>query len=99
MACGFLRSEGGATLPDVVESLILDFLEWVGPCGRPYGEVLEAWRTSCPRLPVWEEAFERRLVERSVGLATGRAVTVTDAGREHLERHRRSHDLSAANVW
>ena len=51
-------------MPDPVESLILDLLEWIGPGSRPYPEVIEAWRTSCPRLPVWEEANERGLVER-----------------------------------
>ena len=38
---------------DAVDSLILDLLEWVGPDPRSYAEVMEAWRTSCPRLPVW----------------------------------------------
>ena len=37
-------------MPDAVDSLILDLLEWVGPDPRPYAEVMEAWRTSCPRL-------------------------------------------------
>jgi hypothetical protein len=43
-------------VPDTVESLILDLLKWVGLKPRPYDEVLEAWQTSCPRLPVWEDA-------------------------------------------
>ena len=44
---------------DTVDILILDLLEWMGPNPRPYGEVIEAWRTSCPRLPVWEDANDR----------------------------------------
>ena len=40
-------------MSDTVDSLILDLLEWIGPNTRPYREVIEAWRTSCPRLPVW----------------------------------------------
>jgi hypothetical protein len=44
---------------DPVEPLILDLLEWMGPEPRLYAEVIEAWRTSCPRLPVWEEAGDR----------------------------------------
>ncbi len=47
-----------AVAPDALESLILDLLEWIGPFARPYDEVLEAWRTSCPRFPVWEDARE-----------------------------------------
>ena len=49
---------------DPVDALILDLLEWIGPRGRPYREVIEAWRTSCPRLPVWEHANERGFIER-----------------------------------
>jgi D-3-phosphoglycerate dehydrogenase / 2-oxoglutarate reductase len=48
----------------VVEALILDLLEWVAKRERTYEEVMEAWRTSCPRLPVWEEANDRGLVVR-----------------------------------
>jgi hypothetical protein len=38
-------------MSDTVDALVLDLLEWIGPRPRPYGEVLDAWRTSCPRLP------------------------------------------------
>ena len=48
----------------VVDALILDLLEWVTQRDRTYEEVMEAWRTSCPRLPVWEEANDRGLVVR-----------------------------------
>ena len=51
-------------MPDPVDVLVLDLLEWIGPNGKPYREVMEAWRTSCPRLPVWEEANERGFIER-----------------------------------
>jgi D-3-phosphoglycerate dehydrogenase len=53
--------------------LILELLEWSGPRARPYREVIEAWRKSCPRLPVWEEANERGFIERhhSPGSDTG----------------------------
>ena len=44
------------------ESLILDLLEWLAARDRSYEEVMDAWRTSCPRLPVWEEANDRGLV-------------------------------------
>jgi hypothetical protein len=32
-------------MPDPVDTLILDLLEWIGPKARPYREVMEAWRT------------------------------------------------------
>ena len=67
----------------VVEALILDLLEWVTQRDRTYEEVMEAWRTSCPRLPVWEEANDRGLVIREDvnGLCV---VTITSSGRDLL---------------
>jgi hypothetical protein len=43
----------------VVENLVLDLLEWLGKQDRTYEETMEAWRTSCPKLPVWEDATDR----------------------------------------
>jgi hypothetical protein len=75
-------------MPDpVVESLILDLLEWLGKQDRTYEETMEAWRTSCPKLPVWEEATDRGLI--SMELAEGRnIVRIADAGLALLEQHR-----------
>jgi len=73
---------------DPVENLVLDLLEWIGPGPRPYAEVLEAWRTSCPRLPVWEEANDRGFVECRYEPGVGRAVRVSLVGQEHLRRAR-----------
>ena len=69
-----------------VDALILDLLEWIGPEPRPYAEVMEAWRTSCPRLPVWEEANERGFVARLHEPGQVALVTVTSSGREFLNR-------------
>lgn len=65
------------------ESLVLDLLEWIGPRARPHGDVMEAWRTSCPRLAIWEVALEAGLVE-----VRDRAVSVTAAGFEFLRSRR-----------
>jgi hypothetical protein len=46
----------------VVEALIVDLLEWVATRERSYEEVMDAWRTSCPKLPVWEDANDRGLI-------------------------------------
>ena len=73
-----------------VESLILDLLEWVGPDPRPYAEVLDAWRTSCPRLTVWEDANERGFIARQHQPGQGELVSVSTAGAEHLRSHRSS---------
>jgi len=72
-----------------VDNLIVDLLSWVAKCERSYEEVMEAWRTSCPKLPVWEDANDRGLVAREeVG---GRSVVrITAAGRVFLDQHRTS---------
>jgi D-3-phosphoglycerate dehydrogenase len=63
---------------DAVESLILDLLEWVANGERNYDEVMDAWRTSCPRFPVWEDANQ---------VVGGRIVVrVTSSGRALLEQ-------------
>ena len=67
----------------VVEALILDLLEWVAKRERTYEEVMEAWRTSCPRLPVWEEANDRGLVIRE-DVNGSCVVRITSAGRDLL---------------
>lgn len=76
-------------MSDAVEPLILDLLEWVAQGERAYDEVMEAWRTSCPRLPVWEEANARGLVTRFVSGGAAR-VAITPAGRALLARHKSS---------
>ena len=76
-------------MPDTVDTLILDLLEWLGTGPRPYAEVLDAWRTSCPRLPVWEEANDRGYVDRPYLAGRGQFVSVTQSGAVFLRQHRR----------
>ena len=59
------------------KALILDLVEWIARKPRPYFDVMEAWRTSCPRLPNWEEAVAQKLVVRESGGAAGAMVRVT----------------------
>lgn len=73
---------------DTTETLILDMLEWIGAASRPYREVLEAWRTSCPRLPVWEEAIERGFIVRQRDPHGGTSVSLSPAGAAHLRSFR-----------
>jgi hypothetical protein len=54
----------------------------------PYEEVLDAWRTSCPRFPVWEETNDRGYVERQHASGGGRFVSVSEAGTEYVRTHR-----------
>lgn len=82
-------SQEPALLPERISlsSNLLEFLEWVSAHPRTYAETMEAWRTSCPRLPVWEDAEDGRLVER-VRAGQKTFVQLTDAGRDLLARER-----------
>jgi len=70
-------------MSDTIDCLLRDMLGWLASDPRPYSDVMEAWRTSCPRLTVWEDAVERGLVEqtRAAGCAM---VGVTPAGLAFL---------------
>ena len=71
-------------MSDPIEALILDLLETLAREPRGYTELMEAWRTSCPRLPVWEEANDRGFVCRD-----GALVALTPSGHAHLVAHAR----------
>lgn len=75
-------------MDDPLKALILDLLEWIAPRPRPYPEVIDAWRTSCPRLPVWEEATDRNYVEVRGGEGGILVVGLTPLGRDFLDRNR-----------
>jgi hypothetical protein len=75
-------------MSDNVSDLLLDLLEWLAPGPRPYAEVMDAWRTSCPKLPVWEEVNERGFVARKFFPDHGAFVEVTPAGIEFLRDRR-----------
>ena len=76
-------------MSQTVHNLILDLLEWIGPGSRPYAETMEAWRTSCPRLPIWEEATDLGFIERHRAPGSFAAVSVSPTGAEHLAKHRK----------
>jgi hypothetical protein len=51
-------------MADVLAPLTIDFLAWLAAEPRSYADVMEVWRTSCPRLTVWEDALDGELVAR-----------------------------------
>ncbi|HTX49809.1 MAG TPA: hypothetical protein VME40_10510 [Caulobacteraceae bacterium] len=67
-------------------SLVLDLLDWLAAGPKPYAEVMDAWRTSCPRLTIWEDAVDAGLVVRR-GLGAGVVVELTPKGRELVRVH------------
>jgi hypothetical protein len=75
-------------MSDPIDPLIVDLVEWVVKTPRPYAEMIDAWRTSCPRLTVWEEACARGLVVRRSVAGAGTIIEITDQGRALLaNRH------------
>jgi D-3-phosphoglycerate dehydrogenase len=79
---------------DPVDALVLDLLEWIGSDPKPYADVMEAWRTSCPRLPVWEEANARGFIAQQHRQGVGAFVSLSASGRDWLTRHRPVHAAS-----
>ena len=71
-----------------IEPLILDLLEWLDKQPRRYLDVMDAWRTSCPRLSVWEESVDRGFVTREGAGSTNTVVRLTEHGRDFLRCRR-----------
>jgi len=44
-------------MSESVNLLMLEFLSWISSRRRTYGDVMEAWQTTCPRHTVWEDAM------------------------------------------
>ena len=83
-------------MPDSIKPtpslIMIQFLAWVADRPRTYADAMDAWRTSCPRLSVWEDAIIEDLV-RIEGNGAGRgasraasAVTLTRRGRAVLQK-------------
>jgi hypothetical protein len=69
-----------------VRALTLQLLEWISDRPRSYAEVLDAWRTTCPRLSIWEDACIDGLIDcESDG---GHIVSLSPKGRALLQTHR-----------
>jgi len=77
---------------NIIDPLVFDFVEWVSKQPRPHAEVIDAWRTSCPRLTVWEEAMDRGYVARRSVEGQGMIkamIEVTASGTQFLREHAR----------
>ena len=75
-------------MSDILTPLTLDFLAWLAPAPRPYGEVMDVWRTSCPRLTIWEDAVDAGLVAHLHVPGQPAMVEVTARGAALLASHR-----------
>jgi len=77
-------------MAETIEPLIGDLVEWVSKAPRSYSEVMDAWRTSCPRLTVWEDAVDRGYLIRERVAGGSIAVRVTPEGRKFLAERGRT---------
>jgi len=76
-------------MSEAADPLVLDFVEWIAREPRAYSEVIGAWKTSCPRLTIWEDAADRGYVARETVAGFGLVVKITEDGRNILRTHGR----------
>src|SRR3979490_1386232 len=81
-----------------LDPLILALLEWIAREPRSYADVIDAWRTSCPRLTVWEDAMDRGFAVREHAKGHKVMIRLTAAGREFLREHGRTNASSVARM-
>jgi hypothetical protein len=75
-------------MPDPATLLTVQFLSWLASHPRTYGDVKQAWRSTCPRLTAWEDAVAEGLIRFENGdgarLTDRSRVSLTDRGRAML---------------
>jgi hypothetical protein len=70
------------------EALILDLLEWLAEEPQRYEAVMDAWRSSCPRLTVREDTVDAGYVAILSGSDTQKAVEISELGKRFLNSKR-----------
>ncbi len=76
-------------MSEIADPLVLDFVEWIAREPRAYAEVIATWKTSCPRLTIWEDATERGYVARETIAGLGLVIAVTEGGERFLRTNGR----------
>jgi hypothetical protein len=86
-------------MPEPVSLLMVEFLTWVSIRRRTYGESMDAWRSSCPRQTVWEDALLDGLIQVvRQGSSRESEVTLTPQGQAVLEGQGRASAAKRANA-
>ncbi|HEX4556560.1 MAG TPA: hypothetical protein VH249_21400 [Xanthobacteraceae bacterium] len=82
-------------MSDPVPALTLQFLAWVAERPRTYADAMDAWRSTCPRLSIWEDAILDGLVEfDGAGTRNQSRVVLTRRGHARLVASRDPRDGS-----
>jgi hypothetical protein len=80
-------------------TLTIELLAWVAARPRTYAEAMDAWRSNCPRHPVWDDAVIDGLIRIDGGGAMARsAVTLTPRGRARLAALREARPDAGSEV-
>jgi hypothetical protein len=66
------------TMPQQPSLIMLQFLAWIADRPRNYAQTMEAWRSSCPRLSVWEDAIIEGLIR--IESNANRSIRLTPQG-------------------
>jgi hypothetical protein len=73
-----------------IDGLMADLIEWVARKPRTYRDVMDVWKTHCPRLTVWEDTIDRGYLLRQFEPGIGATVVVTRAGQKFLRAQGRT---------
>jgi hypothetical protein len=71
------------------KALVLDLLEWIAARPRRYEDVMDAWRTSCPRLTIWEDTVDAEYVQIQSGIGVPKMVVITERGKKFRHANQR----------
>jgi len=66
-------------------ALTMQLLVWIAARPRSYQDTMEAWRTTCPRLTIWEDAVGDGLVFVDSAESMKDALLLTESGRALLQ--------------
>jgi len=81
-------------LPQQPSLIMIQFLAWVADRPRNYAQTMDAWRSSCPRLSVWEDAIIEGLIR--IESNANRSIRLTPQGAAVLARAEQQTSTAAA---
>ena len=68
------------------DALTAQLLQWIDEGRHSYADALDTWKSSCPRLTIWEDACADGLLDAAPGRSG--VVSLTAKGKAFLARHR-----------
>jgi hypothetical protein len=85
---GSRKTGAAASEEAAAAALTLQFLDFVAD-RRTYGETMEAWRSNCPRMPIWENAVRDGLVRvENGGAMKSSRIVLTAKGAARLQHNK-----------